>query len=104
MVSFLHVFFSGINDEEMMMYEKRPLEKTLDELIEEIADFPQNMFPVAESKYRQFAKKGKKKSGSSLNRQGCLDELRLCLKYLLFDLDATHRENAYLKRLLNKEQ
>ncbi len=27
--------------------------------------------------------------------------LRLCIKYLLFDLEATKRENLYLKKMLN---
>jgi len=39
----------------------------------------------------------------SLNRlQESLDYLRLITKYQLFDLEATRRENAYLKRLLDE--
>lgn len=86
------------------MYEKRPLEKTLDELIEEIADLPQNMFPDAENKQSCHSKRGKKESLYLLDRRDRLDELRLCLKYLLFDLDATRRENCYLKQLLDEDR
>jgi hypothetical protein len=34
--------------------------------------------------------------------QRSLDELRLSVKYLVFDLEATRRENACLKRLLER--
>ena len=32
--------------------------------------------------------------------QEALDYLRLSVKYLVFDLEATRRENAYLRRML----
>ena len=32
-----------------------------------------------------------------------LDFLRLWIKYMLFDLEATRRENAYLRRMLEQE-
>jgi len=32
--------------------------------------------------------------------QDTLDYLRVCIKYQLFDLEATRRENEYLKKLL----
>lgn len=35
--------------------------------------------------------------------QDSVDDLRLCMKYLLFDLDATRRENTYYKRLLENK-
>jgi hypothetical protein len=34
--------------------------------------------------------------------QESLDYLRLSVKYLVFDLEATRRENAYLRRLLEQ--
>ncbi len=33
------------------------------------------------------------------NLQESLDYLRICVKYLLFDLEATRRENKYLRKL-----
>lgn len=36
------------------------------------------------------------------NLQESLDYLRICIKYQVFDLEATRRENAYLRRLLEK--
>ena len=34
--------------------------------------------------------------------QDSMDYLRLSIKYLVFDLEATRRENAYLRRLVNE--
>ena len=34
--------------------------------------------------------------------QDSLDYLRLSVKYLVFDLEATRRENAYLRRLVEQ--
>jgi hypothetical protein len=35
--------------------------------------------------------------------QDSLDYLRLSIKYVLFDLEATRRENVYLRKLLEKQ-
>lgn len=35
--------------------------------------------------------------------QESLDYLRLSIKYVLFDLEATRRENSYLRKLLDKQ-
>jgi hypothetical protein len=35
--------------------------------------------------------------------QDSLDYLRLSVKYLVFDLESTRRENEYLRRMLRKE-
>ena len=42
-----------------------------------------------------------KKTVSDL--QESLDYLRLSIKYLVFDLEATRRENKYLRDMLNKQ-
>ena len=56
---------------------------------------------------KELAKKAKKihvtqeefaKSISAL--QESLDYLRVCIKYMVFDLEATRRENKYLRALL----
>lgn len=36
--------------------------------------------------------------------QESLDYLRLSIKYLVFDLEATRRENSYLRKMLEKSQ
>ena len=42
-----------------------------------------------------------KKTVSDL--QESLDYLRLSIKYLVFDLEATRRENKYLREMINKQ-
>ena len=36
--------------------------------------------------------------------QESLDYLRICIKYQLFDLEATRRENNYLRKLLEEKE
>jgi chromosome segregation ATPase len=36
--------------------------------------------------------------------QESLDHLRLTVKYLVFDLEATRRENAYLREMIEQQQ
>ncbi len=62
-------------------------EKRLNELVYEIGGLMPNPH-----------QKQQKKSVDNL--QEPLDYLRISLKYLLFDLEATRRENASLKKLL----
>ena len=42
----------------------------------------------------------KKLQESVSSLQESLDYLRICIKYQLFDLEATRRENKYLRKLL----
>jgi len=44
----------------------------------------------------------KKFEKSLADLQESLDYLRICIKYQVFDLEATRRENAYLRKLLNR--
>jgi len=64
----------------------------------------------SDSRDRELVKKAKeiqstqKKFEKSLSDlQESLDYLRICIKYQVFDLEATRRENEYLRRLLEGE-
>jgi len=75
-------------------------ESKLNELVKEIGSIPvpeQKKLIMLARKTHDSHKK-LKKSVSSL--QESLDYLRVSIKYLLFDLEATRRENTYLKKLL----
>ncbi len=76
-------------------------EDKLNELVKEIGSIPpsQRKKFVLLAKKTHKAHKELKKSVSGL--QDSLDYLRICIKYLCFDLEATKRENAYLKKLLD---
>ena len=79
-------------------------ETKLNELVNE---FGTNTNPQTQ-KLAELAKQAReshdqlKKSITSL--QEVLDYLRVCIKYQAFDLEATRRENDYLKKLLDERQ
>jgi len=79
-------------------------QKKLGELVKEIGTLP----PSQRKRLELLAEETKqrhmelKKSVSSL--QDSLDYLRLSIKYLLFDLEATRRENSYLRQLLEDSE
>ena len=75
-------------------------EKRLNELVSEIGSMPTSQrkkLIILAEKTRKCHKQLKK---SVNNLQESLDYLRVSIKYLLFDLEATRRENTYLRKLL----
>jgi len=77
-------------------------ENKLNELVSE---FGANTNPQTK-KLAELAKQAreshKKLKKSISNLQDVLDYLRVCIKYQAFDLEATRRENTYLKKLLEE--
>lgn len=79
-------------------------ESKLNELVREIGSIPapeQKKLIMLAKKTHNSHKKIKK---SVSNLQESLDYLRVSIKYLLFDLEATRRENTYLKKLLEDKK
>ncbi len=77
-------------------------QKKLSELVAEIKALPESERAklatlAAETKLRH---KELKKTVSNLHES--IDFLRLSIKYLLFDLEATRRENACLRKMLEE--
>jgi len=77
-------------------------QEQISELLVEIQRFPElekkkydDICPSAATKHAKL-----KKSVASL--QNSLDYLRLSIKYLAFDLEATKRENRMLRRMLEE--
>lgn len=72
----------------------------LSELMDEISTLPE----AEKQKLTELAMKTKQRHDklrqTVTDLQESLDYLRLSIKYLVFDLEATRRENAYLRRLL----
>ena len=75
-------------------------EDKLNELVKEFGGMrdPENKKLAMLAKQARESHKQLKKSVDSL--QESLDYLRVCIKYQLFDLEATRRENQYLRKLL----
>jgi len=79
-------------------------QRKLSELVKEIESLPEgerkrlhNLAEQTRERHRQL-----KETVSSL--QESIDFLRLSIKYLLFDLEATRRENGQLRRMLDEDQ
>ena len=74
-------------------------EEKLNALVNEISDVP-----TSRSKKIILLTQKKKSVDPKLKKSETLDEslehLRLIVKYLLFDLEATRRENLYLRKML----
>ena len=83
------------------MMDEVVFEKKLNELADEIASIPtaQRKKLIVLAQKTQDCHQRLKKSVDNL--QESLDYLRVSVKYLLFDLESTRRENGYLKRLLD---
>jgi ATP phosphoribosyltransferase regulatory subunit HisZ len=77
-------------------------ENKLNELVKE---FGANSNPQTE-KLADLAKQARESHDqlkkSINNLQEVLDYLRVCIKYQAFDLEATRRENTYLKKILEE--
>jgi hypothetical protein len=78
------------------------LEKQLKELVKQFGTEPSSKKEKL-VKLANQASKDRQKLEKSLNRlQESIDYLRVCIKYQLFDLEATKRENKYLRKLLEE--
>ncbi len=79
------------------------LEDKLNELVKEFGGRagPQHRKLAMLAKQARDCHKQLKKSVDTL--QESLDYLRICIKYQLFDLEATRRENRYLRKILEEK-
>jgi hypothetical protein len=80
------------------------LEEKLNELVREFGGLDslqhKKLVTLAEE-----AKKSRERLARSVSfMQESLDYLRICIKYQAFDLEATRRENRYLRKLLEEKQ
>ena len=86
-------------------------EKEVEEtnLVKQLQGLIENISPMSDDKKKRLKelKKEAEKNQKILNTnihtlKDFLDRLRLNVKYLLFDLEATRRENTYLRRMLEE--
>jgi len=82
--------------------DEKEFQRKLTELMAEITTLP----PAERARLQQLADETKarhEKLRATVNSlQESLDYLRLSIKYLVFDLEATRRENTYLRKLLEE--
>ena len=79
------------------------IEAKLNELVKEFGPGSDNQHKKI-SELAQQAQQNHKELESLTFLQESLDYLRICIKYQLFDLEATRRENAYLRKLLEDRE
>ena len=72
-------------------------------LMGEIATLPEGERSKLEDLAGETRRRHEKLKGAVESLRGSLDNLRLGMKYLVFDLEATRRENEYLRKLLEQE-
>lgn len=77
-------------------------EKQLHDLLKELGSIPEPSYQKIVNLARQTNESQQQLKDSLCTLQESLDYLRVSVKYLVFDLEATRRENAYLKTLLQK--
>ena len=74
----------------------------MSELLGQINQLPAEERPRLEKLAEETQNRHEKMKETLGNLQESLDHLRLTVKYLVFDLEATRRENAYLRRLVEQ--
>lgn len=83
--------------------DEQTFQRKMADLIERIRDLPgTNMVGRAKMTPPRPAHDREELRNSVEELQESLDYLRLSVKYLVFDLEATRRENAYLRRLVEQ--
>ncbi len=81
---------------------KLAYQKTLDKLIDEIDALPAPERDKLRSVADEASERHKRLVQTVGKLQETLDFLRVGVKYLVFDIEATKRENNYLRKLLDE--
>ena len=77
-------------------------QKKLSELVEEIGTLPKEEREKLEVLANETKKRHKELKKTVGNLHESIDFLRVSIKYLLFDLESTRRENGYLRKMLEE--
>lgn len=79
-------------------------EERLNELLKEVNNLPEanNKKLLLIAKKAKLCNKKLRENVEGLHES--LDHLRLIVKYLVFDLEATRRENMYLRKMLKEQE
>ena len=72
-------------------------------LLEQIEDLPESERPKLAKLAAETQQRHTRMKKTITELQESLDHLRLSVKYLVFDLEATRRENKYLRNLIEDQ-
>ena len=81
---------------------EKDFQDKLGELIKQIGELPSDQREPLEALASETQTRHDRVRKTISELQESLDYLRLSLKYLVFDLEATRRENRYLRNLLEQ--
>ncbi len=82
--------------------DEQTFQNKFNELLNRINELPDDQRSRIEKMANDTRERRQRIQSSVSELQEALDYLRLSVKYLVFDLEATRRENAYLRRLLEQ--
>lgn len=85
-----------------MIHNDDKFEKKLEDLLDSITSYPKAILNPETRSHDALSARQPEKALSSI--QETVEDMRICIKYLLFDLDATRRENRYYKKLLDDKE
>ena len=83
--------------------DEKAFQHKLGELMNEISTLPPSERQKLENLAAETQDRHKRLRKTVTDLQESLDYLRLSIKYLMFDLEATRRENSYLRKMLEQE-
>ena len=83
--------------------DEKTFQEKLVELMGEISTLPRAERDKLTELAHQTQQRHKKLRKTVHDLQESLDYLRLSIKYLVFDLEATRRENEYLRKMLEQD-
>lgn len=83
--------------------DKISFENKLNELVREVAGRCGDSYQTFDVRGKDGEEKPRDIDGKFDHLQDCLDYLRVYIKYQLFDLEATRRENKYLRAMLEEK-
>lgn len=75
----------------------------LTKLLEQINTLPESDRPKLEALAAETQTRHQRMKKTISDLQESLDHLRLSVKYLVFDLEATRRENKYLRNMIETQ-
>jgi len=78
-------------------------QKRLGDLLDQISTLPEGDRDRLSQLASETKDRHERMQKTVTDLQESLDYLRLSVKYVMFDLEATRRENAYLRKLLEKQ-
>lgn len=84
--------------------DEKTFQTKLAELMKEISSLPKSERDKLTAMAQDTQARHTKLQQTVHNLQESLDYLRLSIKYLVFDLEATRRENSYLRKMIEQSR